>query len=323
MTPPVGDLGQLVDHARRLDKHAVATLIGMFEDTRPAAASRRQAILDALDPPSGRRSVVLGVTGTPGSGKSSIVARLVPQLLRLDETMSIAVLAIDPSSQISRGALLGDRTRMRFATDERRAFIRSQATATELGGLAPTSFQVCRLLTALFDTVIVETVGIGQSELDIRHLADHVCLVLQPLGGDEIQYLKAGIVEIPDTFVLNKNDEPSADRTYHQLYASLSLARPFDTDHPPIHRVSARTGAGLDELTGAMLGVLRNVTTRSTSEREQYFFQRWVREEWGRVGSRFLASHDGGAARLSADHDGYDARQAAFNEALARSVARK
>jgi hypothetical protein len=215
--------------------------------------------------------------------------------------LSIAVLAVDPSSQVSGGALLGDRTRMRFTPDERRLFFRSQASESDLGGLGPSSFQVCRLLTRLFDCVMIETVGIGQSEADIRHLADRVYLVLQPLGGDEVQFLKAGIIEVPHAFILNKSDEPSSAASYHQLRSSMWLARPFDEDQPPIFRTSALTGAGLEELEADLLVRVRAPGAAGLAEREPYFFERWVDDEWGRVGRRFLAEQLGGAATYLAD----------------------
>ena len=288
--------------ARELNKHAVSKLVAVFEDTRPQAAAKRAEILDELGP---AKATVVGITGTPGAGKSSLVARLVPALLAESE-LSVAVLAVDPASHVSGGALLGDRTRTRFATGEKRAFFRSQSNAAELGGLAPTTFQVTRLLKRLFDVVIVETVGIGQSELDIRYLADHVYLVLQPLGGDEIQFLKAGIIEIPDSFILNKCDDPAANQSYYQLRSSLSLARPFDEELPPIFRTSARTGEGVDEVAAAML----DVGPRHTDdEREEYFFTRWVEDEWGATGRRYAEGRE-----LLAD--GFDAAQGAFGPGI-------
>ena len=288
--------------ARELNKHAVSKLVAVFEDTRPQAAAKRAEILGELGP---AKATVLGITGTPGAGKSSLVARLVPALLAESE-LSVAVLAVDPASHVSGGALLGDRTRTRFATGEKRAFFRSQSNAAELGGLAPTTFQVTRLLKRLFDVVIVETVGIGQSELDIRYLADHVYLVLQPLGGDEIQFLKAGIIEIPDSFILNKCDDPAANQSYYQLRSSLSLARPFDEELPPIFRTSARTGEGVDELAASMLTVQRRHTD---DEREEYFFTRWVEDEWGATGRRYAEGRE-----LLAD--GFDAAQGAFGPGI-------
>lgn len=311
------DLPEVVDRARALEKPAVARLIGLFEDTRPAAAELRSAALAALDadgdhPP----ATVLGLTGTPGSGKSSLLARVTVEMLRGDPDLSIGVVAIDPSSHVSGGSLLGDRTRMRSPLDDRRLFFRSQASATELGGLSPTTFQVCRLLTRLFRCVVVETVGIGQSEADVRHLADRVYLVLQPLGGDEVQFLKAGIIEVPDAFILNKVDEPSADTSYHHLKGSLGLARPFDARPPEIHRTSARTGVGVDDLAATLAAVVAGATPRSHAEREPHFFERWVDDEWGRQGRRHLVDALGGAARYLADQGGFDPAQQAFGPSL-------
>jgi LAO/AO transport system kinase len=314
-------LADLVERGRALDKAGVAELIGIFEDSRPSAAAERARVLELLDDNECSECMVLGITGTPGSGKSTLLARLTLDLLAADPDLSIGVLAIDPSSPVSGGALLGDRTRMRSPLDERRLFFRSQASATELGGLSPSSFQVCRLLTRLFRCVMVETVGIGQSEADIRHLADRVYLVLQPLGGDEVQFLKAGIVEVPDAFVLNKGDEPSADRSYHHLKASLGLARPFDEEPPAIHRTSARTGQGVPELTAAMLEVIATRTPRSHAEREPHFFERWVTDEWGRQGRRHLVDVLGGAAEHLASEGGFDAAQIGFDTSIRTALA--
>lgn len=316
------ELGALVERARERDKAAVSRLIGVFEDSRPAAADGRARVLDALDARADDgRCVVLGVTGTPGSGKSSLLARLTVDALAADPELSIAVVAVDPSSHVSGGSLLGDRTRMRAPLDERRLYFRSQASATELGGLSPSTFQVCRLLTRLFRCVVVETVGIGQSEADVRHLADRVYLVLQPLGGDEVQFLKAGIIEVPDAFVLNKCDEPSAESSYFQLKGSLGLARPFDAEPPEIHRTSARTGAGLPELTAAVRDAIATTTPRTHAEREPHFLERWVTDEWGRQGRRHLVDALGGAGAHLAASGGFDAAQVAFDRSIREALA--
>jgi LAO/AO transport system ATPase len=305
-------LSETVPRARELNKHAVSKLVALFEDRRPAAAPQRAQVLEQLGP---ARATVLGITGTPGAGKSSLVARLVPALLA-ESDLSVAVLAVDPASHVSGGALLGDRTRTRFATGEKRAFFRSQSNAAELGGLAPTTFQVSRLLKRLFDVVIVETVGIGQSELDIRYLADHVYLVMQPLGGDEIQFLKAGIIEIPDSFILNKCDDPAAGQSYYQLRSSLSLARPFDEELPAIFKTSARTGEGIEELTTAMHKVVGERPRHSEDERETYFFHRWVEDEWGATGRRYTDQ----AGPLLAD--GLDVAQGRFGSDIVEWLSR-
>jgi LAO/AO transport system kinase len=312
----VDDPSELVARARTLDKRAIALLVDRFEDTRPeAAAFRGQAMADLKRKDPNRRPVILGITGTPGSGKSSLLARVVPAILAADPAVSVAVVGIDPSSRVSKGALLGDRTRMQFSPGEARVYMRSQASASILGGLAPASFQVCALLTQLFDATVVETVGIGQSELDIQLLADHVCLVLQPLGGDEIQFLKAGIVEIPDTFVLNKCDDPSAARSYHQLLGTLSLARPFE-EAPDVLQTSARTGEGIEALASRLLEVIRKGPRRDLDELEILAFDRWVRDEWGRAGSGYLESQLGGATRWVKICQGYERAQAGIASLL-------
>jgi LAO/AO transport system kinase len=311
----------LVERALLRQKQAVAALVSLFEDQRPEAIERRATIYDALGRRSSTRSpLVLGITGTPGSGKSSLLARLAPDLLRADGELSLAILAVDPSSQVSGGALLGDRTRMRLPVGERRVFFRSQASQVQLGGLGPWTFQVCRLLASLFDCVMVETVGIGQSEADIQQLADQVYLVMQPLGGDEVQFLKAGIMEIPDAFILNKCDEPAAARSYHTLRASLSLARPFETRELPLYRTSARTGEGLDGLTAALLAAIRTGAPGPLARKEPYFFEQWVRDQWGRVGLGVLDGSLGGAARLLATAGGFDRAQLEFGVCVRRAL---
>jgi LAO/AO transport system kinase len=304
----------VVDSARALDKHSVSALISLFEDQRPEAIDKRAFVLEHLRKEGRRPNTLLGVTGTPGCGKSSLLARVSLRLLEKDPAVTVAILAVDPSSPISGGALLGDRTRMNLPNWEKRLFFRSQASATELGGLGPWTFQVSRLLEALFDVVIIETVGIGQSEADVRHLADRVYLVMQPLAGDEIQFLKAGIMEIPHAFVLNKSDEPTAQKSYHALRSSIGLARP-DAEDIPILRTSARNGTGIDELCDDMLAEVRRPRTR-TRDKESYFFERWVREEWGRSGGRLLEREWGGADEFLKTARSFERAQADFSSRL-------
>jgi LAO/AO transport system kinase len=212
---------------------------------------------------------------------------------------------------------------MKLPTDERRVFFRSQASATELGGLGPWSFQVARLLSLLFDCVLIETVGIGQSEADIRHLADRVYLVLQPLAGDEVQFLKAGIMEVPHAFILNKCDDPSAERSYHTLRGSVGLARPWDGDRVPIYKTSARTGVGIPEVAADMLREARAHLERaeaSLTAKEPYFFERWVRDEWGRFGVRHLDRELGGAAAFLKRMRSFEAAQVELTASL-RAIA--
>ena len=263
---------------------------------------------------------MLGITGTPGSGKSSLVARLTAAMLGSHPRLSIGVVAVDPSSHLSGGSLLGDRTRLRPSADSGRLFFRSQASATELGGLGPSSFQVCRLMAYLFDLVLVETVGVGQSEADIRHLADQVYLVLAPLGGDEVQFLKAGIIEVPHAFVLNKCDEPAAMASFNHLQNSLWLARPFDEAPVPIHRTSAKTGEGVGDLAATMLASL-DAYHPGIAGREPYFFGRWVKDEWGRVGTSHLDVRLGGSEGWLAACGTFEAAQQRFAVSLLATLA--
>jgi LAO/AO transport system kinase len=305
-------------------RHPVARLVSVMEDQRPGAARRCDEALSVLEDAAGHRPDgcgVIGVTGAPGSGKSSLLARVTDGLLDQRPDVTVAVIAIDPSSPTSKGALLGDRTRMNPRRgDDHRLFFRSQASANALGGLAPTTYPVCRALSLLYDCVIVETVGIGQSEADIRHLADRVYLVIAPLGGDEIQYLKAGIIEMPDTFIVNKWDEKAAQSTYHQLRATLWLARPFDGDRIPLHRTSARTGHGLAELVEAFEEDRQRGSRVSLAERSAHFFAGWVVDEWGRVGRRHLDAELGGAATFLASKPGFATAQVDFDASLKASM---
>ena len=318
-------LGAIVERVLRGEKHATSRLVSLFEDRRESAVPRRAEVLALLDRHrSGPGAAILGITGTPGSGKSSLLARLVPTMLASRPGLSIAVLAVDPSSEISGGALLGDRTRMRLARDEPRLFFRSQASATELGGLGPASFQAAGLLARLFQCVFVETVGIGQSEAEVRNLADRTYLIVQPLGGDEIQFLKAGIMEIPDAFVLNKCDDPSAEKSYHQLRAGLRLGRVGGAGtEPPIYKTSAKSGLGIDELASDLLDVVDAGPRRPVREREEFWLKRWMKAEWGQVGVRFLEEHMVDSAALLRSAGGLDGAQRALSRSLVAHLCRQ
>ena len=339
------DLDALAQKAAVHDTWAVSRLISLFEDQRSGAARGRIAALEAVDTAcagAGRGpGRVLGITGTPGSGKSTLLARAATQLLARHDDLSVAIVAVDPSSEVSGGALLGDRTRMHLPRTNR-VFFRSQASANDLGGLGPSTYQVVMLLQRLFDLVLVETVGIGQSEADVRHLAERVYLVLQPLGGDEVQFLKAGIIEHPDVFVLNKSDQPAATTMYHQLKGSLWLARPFEEEQPPVLRVSALTGTGMDDLLDDMAnprggaGGSAPTEVGSTTEAGStadaagssnpandaaaYFFRRWVNEEWGRHGERFVERSLGGFDEHVRACGGYDAATLDLEARAGRTV---
>lgn len=304
-------LAALVDGARALQKFPLARLVSVFEDPRPAAIASRAAAIEMLESAGCRpKAAVLGLTGTPGAGKSTLLGQVALRLLDRQEQSAVAVLAIDPSSQRSGGSLLGDRTRVHLPINEPRVYFRSQASDSELGGLGRATYPVVRLLERLFDYVFVETVGIGQSEIEIERLADRVYLVLQPMAGDQVQFMKAGIMEVPNVFVLNKYDAgETARRSYHALRASIDFARPGELEPPPILRTSAVTGEGLDGLVEDMVANGRRGA--GSRERESYFLEKWVRDEYGRFGVGMFHEQGGAEALLSSSR-GFEAAQAAF-----------
>jgi LAO/AO transport system kinase len=280
----------------------VARLVTLVERDDPAAVAERAAPLAAIE--SNPLAPVVGFTGAPGVGKSTLLGALA-SALAAGSDRRIAIVAVDPSSAVTGGALLGDRTRIRVP--EGRVFIRSQASQAESGGLAPTTYPVVRALRRLFDLVLVETLGVGQSEDDIRHVADATYLLLQPLAGDSVQHLKAGLMEAPDVIVVTKCDVADlAHRALADLRGAIGLARPGETI--PLHAVSARTGAGIDDLAAAV------AATKAGPEQpsDDWFVARAVRTAHGRVGAARLAEHGPVSGRS------LDERLA---EALARSSA--
>ncbi len=309
-----------IDGALERDKWSIARLVSVFEDARPQAAEQRALALRLLSEHGRTREGVFhGITGTPGAGKSSLIAALAPRMVS-DTGKSVAVLAVDPSSDVSGGALLGDRTRVRFPVSEKRLYFRSQSSDRSLGGLSRTTYQVCRLLGRLFDHVIVETVGIGQNEIEVQFVADRIYLILQPMGGDQIQFMKAGIMEVPDVFVINKSDERKAAlRSFHALKAGLSLVRPDQVREPQILRTSVRTGEGIEELTGLLLSADPRESRHSAAAKEGYFFTAWVRDEFGRRGLGRLIRGTG-QRNTQAAGDAWVKRCGNFDEAQLRFV---
>ncbi|MEM7409131.1 MAG: methylmalonyl Co-A mutase-associated GTPase MeaB [Myxococcota bacterium] len=240
---------ELVQRLRAGDRGAVAEALNLADDRRPAKRAEALALLDALDqdaPFPGAARV--GVTGAPGAGKSTLLDALVRGLRRRDAT--VAVVAVDPSSQRTGGALLGDRIRMRSGAGDPGVFIRSMAARDRLGGLAESTWAAVSILAASFDHVFVETVGVGQSEGEIAALADSLLFVANPGGGDTLQFMKAGILELPDLFAVNKADVgPLAERTARELEGGLRLTERDPKDWaPPVELVSARDGTGIDAL---------------------------------------------------------------------------
>ncbi|MDQ4116725.1 MAG: methylmalonyl Co-A mutase-associated GTPase MeaB [Actinomycetota bacterium] len=236
----------LVARARDGEQRAVARLISLVENASP----QLREITAALAPHAGRAQIV-GLTGSPGVGKSTTTSVLVSELRGRGKR--VGVLAVDPSSPFSGGALLGDRVRMgEHATDDG-VFIRSMATRGHLGGLAWATPQALRVLDAAgCDVVLVETVGVGQSEVDVVGLADTAVVLLAPGMGDGVQAAKAGILEIGDVFVVNKADRDGARQTVRELTNMLSLRDGDDAWSPPVLRTVAARAEGMDTVADAV-----------------------------------------------------------------------
>ena len=243
------DVPDLVARARSGEPRAVARLISLVEDGSP----QLREVAAALAPHTGRARVV-GLTGAPGVGKSTLTSRLVTALRRKD--LRVGVLAVDPTSPFSGGALLGDRVRMQDHATDPGVFIRSMASRGHLGGLSWATPQALRVLDAAgCDVVLIETVGVGQSEVEVAGLADSTVVLVAPGMGDGIQAAKAGILEIADVFVVNKADRDGADQAVRELKHGLSLARRERLGpswRPPVVRAIAARGEGLDDLVTAL-----------------------------------------------------------------------
>ncbi|MGR9089800.1 MAG: methylmalonyl Co-A mutase-associated GTPase MeaB [Gammaproteobacteria bacterium] len=238
---PETSIDELVGGTMRGDIRAASRLIRLIDDRHPLA---RQA-LKALFPHAGR-ALVVGITGPPGAGKSTLTDCLIQRVRK--ENLSVGVLAVDPSSPLTGGAILGDRIRMnRFALDEN-VFVRSLASRGHFGGITPATRGAIRVMDAAGkDVIFVETVGVGQDEVDIARLAHTTIVVAVPGMGDDIQAMKAGILEVADVFVVNKADHPGADKTVADLENSLRRA-PEDEWVPPVVKAQALHHQGIDDV---------------------------------------------------------------------------
>ncbi|GBD43282.1 putative GTPase [bacterium HR40] len=263
-----------LDELRQAGKPAFARALAEIEAAPWAPAT--VALLDAAHAASYGR--VLGVTGPPGAGKSTLISAIV-QGFRADG-LRVAVIAVDPSSPKSGGALLGDRARFAFDPEDDGIFVRSMAARDRLGGVAELTWPAVALARALYDRVVVETVGVGQSETEIRDLADRVLLLVQPASGDMLQFMKAGILEIPDLVVVGKADlGPPAERAFRELQAALAHSA---GSAPPVHLVSALEGQGMAELFALVRRLLASAD--GPPEHPPRWLEHWVRERYGRIG---------------------------------------
>jgi LAO/AO transport system kinase len=238
-------LSGLVARVTARERRAVSEAVTELERLSP----RAPALLQALQPHLGR-ALVAGFTGPPGAGKSTLVNAVIRELRGAGKT--VAVIAVDPSSPISGGAILGDRIRMTAALDDDGVFVRSLASRGYLGGLSPAAVRIIDAFDAAgFDVILLETVGTGQNEIDVAEVADVRVVISAPGLGDDIQAMKSGLLEIADILVVNKGDRPGAEQTMQQLAGALSI-RATISDKVPVLKTTATSGEGVDRLLAAI-----------------------------------------------------------------------
>jgi len=236
------NIEQLVNEVLKGDRRSIARAITLVENNSPEA----QEVISSLYPHTGK-TYIIGVTGPTGSGKSTLIEKLAKELRRKGKT--VGIVCVDPTSPFTGGAFLGDRVRMQELSVDEGVFIRSMATRGNPGGLARATKDAVRILDASGkDVVIVEAVGAGQSEVDIIKVAHTILVVLPPGLGDEIQAIKAGIMEIGDVFVANKADRENADKTVTDIESMLNMAPEKNGWRPPVIKTVAITGEGITEL---------------------------------------------------------------------------
>jgi len=300
MPPPGADLGERLG---KRDLSAAPAALNLIEDRSPGAREEAARLLEAVSPAtlgSEAPAHLIGVTGPPGAGKSSLLGALVSEWRTSDRT--VAVLAVDPSSKRSGGSLLGDRARIDHDPRDEGVLIRSTAAGGRLGGLAAPTREAAWALAAAYDLVVIETVGVGQSETDVEEVCDTVAVVVQPASGDTLQFLKAGIMEVPDVLVVTKADLGEAAQRAHRDLSS-ALTSLGEKKVPVLGVSSLPPPCGIDGLIGALethrttldLPATRTKARRATALRE-------LVAEHGEAALRALGGRRA-AERTLAEHD--------------------
>jgi LAO/AO transport system kinase len=305
LSPGAGVGAELGRRLRERDLTAAPAALNLIESRTPADLEQAATLLQAVSPAElGREAPahIVGITGPPGVGKSSLLSRLVAGWRRRER--SVAVLAVDPSSRRSGGSLLGDRARIEVDPADRSVFIRSTAAGQRLGGLAPATRAASSALAAAFDLVVIETVGVGQSETDVAEVADTVAVVVQPGSGDVLQFLKAGIMEVPDVLVVTKADLGRvATRAISDLSAALRSLGAAETAVLAVS--SLPPPSGIEELLDALEGHRRglDVAARRLDARRSHALADFAAEHGDRglralggrrEAERYLAGQDPG-----------------------------
>lgn len=286
--PPSEDLRRLADAVRGGDRRALARALTLVESTRPDHRGRAGGLLSLLLPATGG-AVRVGISGAPGVGKSTFIEALGLHLA--DAGRRVAVLAVDPSSEVSGGSILGDKTRMERLSRHPNAFIRPSPSSGALGGVARRSRETLLVMEAAgHEVVLVETVGVGQSETAVAEMTDSFLLLLAPAGGDELQGIKKGIVELADLLVVTKADGdliPAAERARGDYTAALAILAPGTGWHPPVLPCSAMTGAGVAEVWQAVLGHRSALGSEGLAAKRSAQARRWM---WREVEDGLIAA---------------------------------
>jgi LAO/AO transport system kinase len=303
MKAPLPSADALRDAVRAGDRRAVAKTITLLESTRADRAALGQAVLEELVPYTGR-AIRVGITGSPGVGKSTFIEALGLHLIL--HRLRVAVLAVDPSSPVTGGSILGDKTRMERLAQNDHAFIRPSPSGGALGGVAQRTREAMLVCEAAgFEAVLVETVGIGQSEITVASMVDFFLVLLQPGAGDELQGIKKGVLELADGLLVNKADgeqQAAAKRTRGEYARALDLLRPASPSwRPPVLLASARTGDGIPALWNAVLAHREALSASGELEaRRRQQARAWM---WSLVDEGLRAAfraHPGVAAAIEA-----------------------